>query len=339
MSAWLATKLPALVGGTALHNRNPALNSANPVQSRIVIASRESRLALWQAEHVRSRLMELYPQSSVEILGMTTRGDQILDRPLSAIGGKGLFIKELEVAMQEGRADLAVHSMKDLPMEMPEGFVLAAISARENPCDAFVSNRFSGLDELPARALVGTSSLRREAILRAGYPQLVIRSLRGNLDTRLRRLDAGEYDAIILAAAGLIRLGLAARIRSLLTPEQSLPAPGQGVLGVEVASVRTDIMALLGPLNDRESTHCVRAERAFSRALGGSCQLPLAAYAVLENDRLWLRGFIATPDGRQMVAGDLHGAPEDDESIGRRLAQRLREQGADAILEKLAVGQ
>ncbi|MBL8406256.1 MAG: hydroxymethylbilane synthase [Candidatus Accumulibacter sp.] len=339
MSAWLATKLPARVGGTALHHRNPALNSAKPVHSHIVIASRESRLALWQAEHVRSRLMELYPQSCVEILGMTTRGDQILDRPLSAIGGKGLFIKELEVAMQEGRADLAVHSMKDLPMEMPDGFVLAAISARENPCDAFVSNRFAELDELPARALVGTSSLRREAILRAGYPQLVIRGLRGNLDTRLRKLDAGEYDAIILAAAGLIRLGLAARIRSLLTPEQSLPAPGQGVLGVEVASVRADIMALLGPLNDHESAHCVRAERAFSRALGGSCQLPLAAYAVLENGRLWLRGFIATPDGRQMVAGDLHGAPEDDESIGRRLAQRLREQGADAILEKLAVGQ
>ncbi|MBN8449912.1 MAG: hydroxymethylbilane synthase [Candidatus Accumulibacter sp.] len=313
--------------------------SATAATSRIVIASRESRLAMWQAENVRSRLAELYPQIAVEILGMTTRGDQILDRPLSAIGGKGLFIKELELAMQEGRADLAVHSMKDVPMEMPEGFVLAAISARENPCDAFVSNRFAGLDELPANAVVGTSSLRREAILRAGHPQLVIRSLRGNLDTRLRRLDAGEYDAIILAAAGLIRLGLAARIKSLLMPEQSLPAPGQGVLGIEVCSTRPEILALTAPLNDRHSAHCVRAERAFSRALGGSCQVPLAAFALLENDRLWLRGFIATPDGRRVIAGDLRGAPEDDESIGRGLAQRLRDEGADAILEKLSTGQ
>ncbi len=318
---------------------NPVLMSATAATSRIVIASRESRLAMWQAEYVRNRLAELYPRIAVEILGMTTRGDQILDRPLSAIGGKGLFIKELELAMQEGRADLAVHSMKDVPMEMPEGFVLAAISARENPCDAFVSNRFAGLDELPANAVVGTSSLRREAILRAGHPQLVIRSLRGNLDTRLRRLDAGEYDAIILAAAGLIRLGLAARIRSLLMPEQSLPAPGQGVLGIEVCSARAEILALTAPLNDRHSAHCVRAERAFSRALGGSCQVPLAAYALLENDRLWLRGFIATPDGRRVIAGDLHGAPEDDESIGRVLAQMLRDQGADAILEKLSTGQ
>jgi hydroxymethylbilane synthase len=269
---------------------------------------------------------------------MTTRGDQILDRPLSAIGGKGLFIKELEVAMQEGRADLAVHSMKDMPMDMPEGFVLAAISERENPCDAFVSNRFAGLDELPADAVVGTSSLRREAILRARYPQLAIRSLRGNLDTRLRKLDAGEYDAIILAAAGLIRLGLADRVRSLLTPEQSLPAPGQGVLGVEACSARADLVALLAPLNDHSTASCVRAERAFSRALGGSCQIPLAAYAVLEAGCLWLRGFIATPDGGKMLAGEVRGAPEDDESLGRLLAQMLRNQGADAILERLATG-
>jgi hydroxymethylbilane synthase len=318
---------------------NPVLISATAAKSRIVIASRESRLAMWQAEYVRSRLEELYPRIKVEILGMTTRGDQILDRPLSAIGGKGLFIKELELAMQEGRADLAVHSMKDVPMEMPEGFVLAAISARENPCDAFVSNRFAGLDELPPKAVVGTSSLRREATLRAGHPHLVIRSLRGNLDTRLRKLDAGEYDAIILAAAGLIRLGLAARIRSVMTPEQSLPAPGQGVLGIEVCSARAEVLALTTPLNDRDSAHCVRAERAFSRALGGSCQIPLAAYALLENDRLWLRGFIATLDGRQVIAGDLRGAPEDDESIGRALAQMLREQGADGILEQLSTGQ
>ena len=312
------------------------MNSSISAPSRIVIASRESRLAMWQAVHVRDRLSALYPQSQVEILGMTTKGDQILDRPLSEIGGKGLFIKELEVAMQEGRADLAVHSMKDVPMEMPEGFVLAAISARENPCDAFISNHYSGLDELPAGAVVGTSSKRRESILRAGYPQLIIKSLRGNLDTRLKKLDAGEYDAIILAAAGLIRLGLKARIKSVLTPEQSLPAPGQGALGIEVQSALPGAAALVASLNDPETAHCVRAERAFSRALGGSCQIPLGGYAVLENGELWLRGFVATPDGQQMVSAELRGAPEDDESIGRILAQMLRDQGADAILEKLA---
>lgn len=315
------------------------MTAAITVPSQIVIASRESRLALWQAEHVRERLAQLYPKTTVTILGMTTRGDQILDRPLSAIGGKGLFIKELEVAMQAGRADLAVHSLKDVPMEMPTGFVLAAISARENPCDAFVSPRFDTLDDLPPEAVVGTSSLRRAAILRARYPQLTVRSLRGNLDTRLKKLDAGEYDAIILAAAGLIRLGLAQRIRSLLTPEQSLPAPGQGVLAVEVSSARTDMIACVAALNDAATAHCVRAERAFSRALGGSCQVPLAAYAVLDDAGLWLRGLIATPDGGRMLAGELRGAPQDDESIGCMLAQVLRNQGADAILESLSAGQ
>ncbi len=269
---------------------------------------------------------------------MTTRGDQIVDRPLSQIGGKGLFIKELEVAMQDGRADLAVHSLKDVPMEMPEGFSLTAITARENPRDAFVSNTYDGLDALPAGAVVGTSSLRRESILRARYPQLRIEALRGNLDTRLRKLDEGQYDAIILAAAGLIRLGLTERIRTLLTPEQSLPAPGQGALGIEVLAARADAAAWIAPLNDPETAHCVRAERAFSRALGGSCQLPLGGYAVFEGGELWLRGFVATPDGRQVVSGELRGAPDDDEAIGRRLAQQLREQGADAILACLAAG-
>jgi hydroxymethylbilane synthase (EC 2.5.1.61) len=315
------------------------LSSARPDESRIVIASRESRLAMWQAEYVRGRLAELYPQRNIEILGMTTRGDQILDRPLAAIGGKGLFIKELEVAMQNGQADIAVHSMKDLPMDMPEGFVLGAITSRENPCDAFVSNRFAGLNDLPAKAVIGTSSLRREASLRARYPDLVIRSLRGNLDTRLRKLDAGEYDAIILAAAGLIRLGLVGRIASVLTPEQSLPAPGQGVLGIEVPAQRADLIALVAPLNDPAAAQCVRAERAFSRALGGSCQLPLAAHAMLEGGLLWLRGFVALPDGRQLLAGELRGAPDDDEAVGRALAQMLRDQGAGAILDQLAAGQ
>ncbi len=308
--------------------------------SKIVIASRESRLAMWQAVHVQGRLAGLNPGADIVILGMTTRGDQILDRPLAEIGGKGLFIKELEVAMQEGRAQLAVHSMKDVPMVMPEGFVLAAISARENPRDAFVSNSYAGLDELPAGAVVGTSSLRRESILRAKYPQLAIRSLRGNLDTRLRKLDAGEYDAIILAAAGLIRLGLENRIRSVLTAEQSLPAPGQGALGIELVAGDAAMAAVVAPLDDPDTAHCVKAERAFSRALGGSCQVPLGGYAVMEEGKLWLRGFVATADGREMVSGEVRGAvgsfPGDDEALGRRLAEQLRAQGAGAILEKLA---
>lgn len=307
--------------------------------SRIVIASRESRLALWQAEHIQARLTTLHPGVEVVIFGMTTKGDQILDRPLAQIGGKGLFIKELEVAMQEGRADLAVHSMKDVPMEMPPGFLLPAIAARENPCDAFVSNRYASLDELPAGAVVGTSSLRREAILRARYPRLAIRSLRGNLDTRLKKLDAGQYDAIILAAAGLIRLGLEARIKTVLTPEQSLPAPGQGALGIEVRADRADALAWVTPLNDPETACCVKAERAFSRALGGSCQVPLGGYAVLEQGRLWLRGFVATPDGREMVSGAVRGDPADAEALGRALAAELRDRGADAILARLAACQ
>ncbi|MFO1344855.1 MAG: hydroxymethylbilane synthase [Rhodocyclaceae bacterium] len=313
----------------------PAVTAAI-APKKIVIASRESRLAMWQAEHIRDRLSGLYPGAEVSILGMTTRGDQILDRPLSQIGGKGLFIKELEVAMQEGRADLAVHSLKDVPMEMPEGFSLTAITARENPRDAFVSNKYAGLDDLPAGAVVGTSSLRREAILRAKYPQLKIEPLRGNLDTRLRKLDDGQYDAIILAAAGLIRLGLKDRIRTVLTPEQSLPAPGQGALGIEILASRADAEAFIAPLADAETTHCVRAERAFSRALGGSCQVPLGGYAIIENGQLWLRGFVATPDGTEMVADELRGNPQDDETIGRLLAQMLRDKGADPILEKLA---
>ena len=305
--------------------------------TKIIIASRESRLAMWQAVHVQGRLAALYPESEVAILGMTTRGDQILDRPLAEIGGKGLFIKELEVAMQEGRAHLAVHSMKDVPMVMPEGFVLAAISARENPRDAFVSNKYAGLDELPAGAVVGTSSLRREALLRAKYPQLVIRSLRGNLDTRLKKLDAGEYDAIILAAAGLIRLGLENRIRAVLTPEQSLPAPGQGALGIEILDGDAAMAAVVAPLNDAETSACVRAERAFSRALGGSCQVPLGGYAIIESGRLWLRGFVATPDGQEMLAGELRGDPEQAEALGRQLADDLRARGVGAILEKLGL--
>ena len=300
--------------------------------SRLVIATRESRLAMWQALHVQARLQALYPQCTVDILGMSTRGDRILDRPLAQIGGKGLFIKELEVAMQEGRADLAVHSLKDVPMDMPEGFVLTAITARENPCDALVSNHYGRIEDLPAGALVGTSSLRREAILRARHPGLNVAPLRGNLDTRLRKLDEGQYDAILLAAAGLIRLGLETRIRTVLTPEQSLPAAGQAALGIEIRADRPELAAWLSPLHDADSAHCVRAERAFSRALGGSCQLPLGAYATLDAGQLFLRGFVATVDGRRMLSGELRAPAGEDEALGGRLAALLRERGADEIL-------
>lgn len=299
----------------------------------IVIATRESQLALWQAEHVQALLTAR--GHSVSLLGMTTRGDQILDRPLSQIGGKGLFIKELEVAMQEGRADLAVHSLKDVPMEMPEGFSLTAITARENPRDAFVSNKYAGLDELPAGAVVGTSSLRREAILRARYPQLKIEPLRGNLDTRLRKLDDGQYDAIILAAAGLTRLGLGERIRSVMPAEVSLPAAGQGALGIECLSARADVIGWLQPLVDADTTACVLAERAVARALAGSCEVPLGAYAVMREGRLWLRGFVARPDGSTIVRAEREGAPAEAEALGRALADDLRAQGAEAILAEL----
>lgn len=317
--------------------------SATPqAPAQLIIASRESRLAMWQAEHVQARLRGLYPQAEVSILGMTTKGDQILDRPLAQIGGKGLFIKELEVAMQEGRADLAVHSMKDVPMEMPEGFSLPVISARENPCDAFVSSKYASLDELPAGAIVGTSSLRREAILRSRYPQLEIRSLRGNLDTRLRKLDEGQYDAIILAAAGLIRLKMESRIRAILPPEVSLPAPGQGALGIEILCDAEDMAAWLAPLNDAHTAACVQAERAFSRALGGSCQVPLGGYAIVEGEQVWLRGFVATADGQQMVSAErrtplagLLGNAEAAAAFGQALAADLRAQGAEAILAQL----
>jgi hydroxymethylbilane synthase len=302
----------------------------------IVIASRESRLALWQAEHIQARLAALHAGARVRVLGMTTQGDQILDRPLAQIGGKGLFIKELEAAMQAGRADLAVHSLKDVPMEMPPGFLLAAICARENPLDAFVCHRYATLADLPPGAIVGTSSLRREAVLRRRYPQLVIKSLRGNLDTRLKKLDAGQFDAIILAAAGLIRLGLAARIRTLLSAEESLPAPGQGALGVEIQAGRADAAAWVAPLHDTATAHCVCAERAFSRALGGSCQIPLGGYALLQEGKLWLRGFIASADGQKMLEGEIRGNPEEDEALGVALAEELRRRGADAILASLA---
>ena len=302
---------------------------------RIVIATRESRLALWQAEHVRERLCALYPRCSVELLGMTTRGDQILDRPLAKVGGKGLFVKELETALLDRRADIAVHSMKDVPMVMEPGFALVAISARENPLDAFVSNRHASLGDIPPGGVVGTSSLRRESQLRARFPALAVSSLRGNLDTRLRKLDEGQYDAIILAAAGLTRLGLASRIRAVLPAELSLPAAGQGALGIEALSGRPEVAAWMAPLADAGTSACVRAERAVSRALAGSCEVPLGAFAVIEGERLHLRGFVAAPDGSRIASAELRGDAADPEALGLALAGELRAHGAEEILAAL----
>jgi len=301
------------------------------VPRRLRIATRESALALWQAEHIRARLVAQYPGMVVDLLGLTTQGDRIVDQPLTAMGGKGLFIKELEVAMDEGRADLAVHSLKDVPMDMPHGFLLAAITARDDPRDAFVSNRYGGLADLPQGAVVGTSSLRREAQLRERHPDLKVGPLRGNVNTRLRKLDEGRFDAIILAAAGLKRLGLGTRIASLLEPDESLPAPGQGALAVECRSDRANIAAALAPLADFGTTLATMAERAFSRALGGSCHTPLAAYAEWEEGTLWLRGLLAGRDGRDILRGEIEAEIADNdaaEAMGQELADDFRARGA-----------
>ena len=303
----------------------------------LIIASRESRLAMWQAEHVRDALCLLYPHCSIEILGMTTRGDQILDRTLSKIGGKGLFVKELEVAMAEGRADLAVHSLKDMPMDLPDGFELAAVLEREDARDAFVSNEYASLADLPAGAVVGTSSLRRQSLIAARYPQLVIKPLRGNLDTRLGKLDRSDYAAIILAAAGLKRLGLSGRIRALLEPDISLPAAGQGAMAIEIVAGRLDVdlRALLAPLNHVASFHAVTAERTVSKAFGGSCQIPLAAFATIEAGQMRLRAMVATPDGKRVATAEARGAldtADAAERLGREVADLLQLQDAHAIL-------
>ena len=299
---------------------------------KLVIASRESMLAMWQAEHIKGRLKALYPDCEVEILGMTTRGDQILDRTLSKIGGKGLFIKELEQALQDGRADLAVHSIKDVPMELPEGFALAAIGERASPFDAFVSNQYARLEDMPEGAIVGTSSLRREAQLRAKFPHLTIQPLRGNVQTRLSKLDNGDYDAVILAAAGLQRLGLDGRIREILSPADSLPAAGQGALGIEIAARRTDLADILRPLNHEETAACVTAERALARALGGSCQVPLAAYCVMEDGLLTLNGLVGHPDGSVIIEASAQAPAAYADALGRAVAKHLADDGAEELI-------
>ena len=311
------------------------LNSSS-IPSQIIIATRESALALWQANFIQGQLAKLYPQTESKILGMTTRGDQILDISLSKIGGKGLFIKELEQALEERRADIAVHSMKDVPMDMPPGYALAAIAKREDPRDAFVSNRYADLDALPPGSVVGTSSLRRESQLRARFPHLQVQPLRGNVQTRLRKLDEGQFAAIILAAAGLKRLGLADRITALLSPEVSLPAVGQGALGIECRSDRTDLIKLMEPLHHLPTAQCVEAERAMSRALGGSCEVPLGGFAEINGGVLRLRGFVASQDGSRVISDELSGNPGMGAVMGAQLAQNLKARGAQEILTALA---
>ena len=309
------------------------ISSSQP--SRLVIASRESRLAMWQAEYVRDCLKKHYPDCEISILGMTTKGDQILDKALSKVGGKGLFVKELEAALEDGRADLAVHSLKDVPMVMPAGFELACVMAREDARDAFVSNEFQSLEDLPKGAVVGTSSLRRESILRACFPHLVIEPLRGNLDTRLSKLDRGEYQAIILAAAGLKRLGLENRIRTYLPADIYTPAAGQGALGIEILQSHPQIKQWLAPLNDLPTLLAVSSERMVSRQLGGSCEVPLAAHATFENQQMQIRSFVASVDGQTVcraTANALVQTIAEAEALGLVIAQDLISQGAAALL-------
>jgi len=306
------------------------------MRRELTIATRRSRLALWQAEHVKARLEALQPGLRVELLALSTRGDELLDVSLATAGGKGLFVKELESALAEGRADIAVHSMKDVPAELPPGFALAAVLAREDPRDAFVSLTHENLAALPAGAVVGTSSLRRQAQIATRHPALAIRPLRGNLDTRIAKLDRGDYAAIVLAAAGLKRLGLAARIRSMLSLEESLPAAGQAALGIECLAGSKDLRELLAPLEDADTSACVRAERQVNLALGGSCTIPLGAYAQIAGGRMRLRALVASPDGTRTVRAEGDAELGAADALGLRVATLLRERGAGEILAALA---
>jgi len=303
--------------------------------TRIRIATRESRLALRQTEMVAAALLERHPGLAVEVVGMTTRGDRVLDRPLAQVGGKGLFVKDLEVALDEARADIAVHSLKDVPMQLEARFALATFGARADAHDAFVSTRYARLAELPDGAIVGTSSLRRECQLRRAFPGLVLRPLRGNVNTRLAKLDAGDYDAIILARAGLARLGLDARVREVLPETLALPAICQGILAVEHLRTRGDIAALLAPLEDRATALAARAERAFGLVVEGSCEVPLGALAQLAGNTLAIEGFIGSPDGARLVRERVSGAAAEAETLGRTLGARLLAAGGRAILDSL----
>ena len=304
----------------------------------IRIATRKSPLALWQAEHVAAALRRAHPGLQVEILGMSTRGDKILDAPLAKIGGKGLFVKELEQGLMDGSADIAVHSTKDVPVELPEGLFLPVILEREDPRDAFVSQRYERLADLPQGARVGTSSLRRQCQLTARRPDLDIQPLRGNVNSRLAKLDSGEFDAILLAAAGLMRLGFEARIRSRLSIDESLPAIGQGAVGIECREDDARVLALLAPLHHPDTAVRVAAERAMNRRLQGGCQVPIAGHALLKGDELWLRGLVGTPDGTCLLVAEQAAPRAQAEELGRQVADELIAQGAHAILQALAEG-
>ncbi len=302
---------------------------------RLRLGTRKSPLALWQAEHVRTRLQQTHPGLAVELVRITTEGDQILDRSLARVGGKGLFIKELETALHDGRIDFAVHSLKDVTVTLPAGMHLCAILEREDPRDAFVSNRYARLAELPAGSRVGTASLRRQCQLRAAYPHLEIVTLRGNVNTRLAKLDSGEFDAIVLACAGLKRLGFEARIRAPLEPDESLPAVGQGAVCIESRADDARTNALLAPLNHPTTRTCVSAERALNAALEGGCQVPIGGYAVLDGDELHVRGLVGDPDGSRVIRGEIRGPAADAERLGHALAHDLLGRGARAILDKV----
>lgn len=301
----------------------------------ITIATRESPLALWQAEHVQALLRERYPEKKVELLGMTTQGDQILDKTLSKIGGKGLFVKELEIAMQKKLAHLAVHSLKDVPMELPEGFVLAAVSQREDPRDAFVSNRYESLESMPAGSVVGTASLRRELMLRSRFPHLKVKPVRGNVGTRLKKLDSGEYDALVMASAGFKRLGLKDRIREIISDDVSLPSPGQGALGIECLQSDLDTQQAVAFINDEKTRACCLSERAVSRALGGSCQVPLAAYATIEDSVMRLRALVGDHTTGESVSTEVRGDWQTYEQLAQKAVEDLLKQGARSYIEKL----
>lgn len=305
------------------------------LEKTLKIATRQSPLALWQANYVKDRLQQLYPDLTIELVPMVTKGDVILDSPLAKIGGKGLFVKELENALLTQEADIAVHSMKDVPMQFPEGLGLAVICQREDPRDAFVSHSYRTFAELPQGAVVGTSSLRRQCQLKALRPDLNIRSLRGNVGTRLSKLDNGDYDAIILASAGLIRLGLADRIASFIDVEQSLPAAGQGAVGIECRTDDAQVQALLAPLADAETTYCVRAERAMNNHLQGGCQVPIGGYAVLQQGQLYLRALVGDIDGSRIIRAEGKSAVENAEVLGVQIAEQLLAQGADKILQAI----
>jgi hydroxymethylbilane synthase len=307
----------------------------NQQRQQITIATRGSPLALWQAEHVAARLEALHAGLKVSLLTMKTRGDKFLDAPLAKIGGKGLFVKELEVGLLEGRADIAVHSLKDVPVAFPEGLELALVMEREDPRDAFVSNRYDSLASMPAGTLVGTSSLRRQTQVRERYPELRVDWLRGNVNTRLGKLDDGQYDAIILAASGLQRLGFDQRIKVAIAPEECLPAIGQGVLGIEIRTDDNEVRELIAPLAHAETTLRVRAERAFNQTLNGGCQVPIAGYAVLEGDQIYLRGLVGNPDGSEVLRAEIRGSSDQAHELGVDLAQQLLARGADRILAAL----